>query len=184
MTSIDNTSHLAANVECLLAMEQLINISPTSSSQLASSSTTRMESRESSGVSFETYSYSLALIKKLLKKSPAEVAISADRLLLLSCLKNLKNCHFLNSQQLELIHVCIESFNTLVTSHLFYEQTVDWTSAITFCIEDEKREIAELKTSYEDLISKTGTLSAEKEALKKSCFVKLKKKKKIVSEQT
>lgn len=159
----------ALNFESVFAsMEQLINSSPESSSQLASSSNSHTESPKSSSVSFEeTYSYSMALIKRILRKSPVEVAISADRLLLLSSLKNLRNCPFLNSQQLEIIQFYLENFETLVTSHPFYEQKIDWTKVVKFCIEDDKREITELKTSYEELTRKINILSAEKEALSK-----------------
>ncbi|KAJ6854907.1 hypothetical protein NC651_039770 [Populus alba x Populus x berolinensis] len=159
----------ALNFESVFAsMEQLINSSPESSSQLASSSNSHTESPKSSSVSFEeTYSYSMALIKGILRKSPEEVAISADRLLLLSSLKNLRNCPFLNSQQLEIIQFYLENFETLVTSHPFYEQKIDWTKAVRFCIEDDKRGITELKTSYEELTRKINILSAEKEALSK-----------------
>ncbi|KAH8480823.1 hypothetical protein H0E87_030905 [Populus deltoides] len=159
----------ALNFESVFAsMEQLINSSPESSSQLASSSNSHTESPKSSSVSFEeTYSYSMALIKRILRKSPVEVAISADRLLLLSSLKNLRNCPFLNSQQLEIIQFYLENFQTLVTSHPFYEQKIDWTKAVKFCIEDDKRGITELKTSYEELTRKINILSAEKEALSK-----------------
>ncbi|KAL3565099.1 hypothetical protein D5086_033145 [Populus alba] len=159
----------ALNFESVFAsMEQLINSSPESSSQLASSSNSHTESPKSSSVSFEeTYSYSMALIKRILRKSPEEVAISADRLLLLSSLKNLRNCPFLNSQQLEIIQFYLENFETLVTSHPFYEQKIDWTKAVRFCIEDDKRGITELKTSYEELTRKINILGAEKEALSK-----------------
>lgn len=159
----------ALNFESVFAsMEQLINSSPESSSQLASSSNSHTESPKSSSVSFEeTYSYSMALIKRILRKSPVEVAISADRLLLLSSLKNLRNCPFLNSQQLEIIQFYLENFETLVTSHPFYEQKIDWTKVVKFCIEDDKRGITELKTSYEELTRKINILSAEKEALSK-----------------
>ncbi|KAJ6359843.1 hypothetical protein OIU77_003950 [Salix suchowensis] len=133
----------------------------------ASSSNTPSGSLMSHGVSFEIYRCSIDLLKELLIKSPAEVAISADRLLLLSSLKNLKNCPFLNYQQHKIIQFYVENFDTLVTSHPFEEQKIDWTSSIKSSIEDHKRGLAELDISDEDISSKISRLEAEKDALNK-----------------
>ena len=145
--------------------------SRTSSQELtfgtASSSNTPSGSLKSHGVSSEIYKCSIDLLKELLIKSPAEVAISADRLLLLSSLKNLKNCPFLNYQQHKIIQFYVENFDTLVTSHPFEEQKIDWTSSIKSSIEDHKRGLAELDISDEDISSKISRLEAEKDALNK-----------------
>ncbi|KAJ6757250.1 hypothetical protein OIU74_026487 [Salix koriyanagi] len=133
----------------------------------ASSSNTPSGSLMSHGVSFEIYRCSIDLLKELLIKSPAEVAISADRLLLLSSLKNLKNCPFLNYQQHKIIQFYVENFDTLVTSHPFEEQKIDWTSSIESSIEDHKRGLAELDISDADISSKISRLEAEKDALNK-----------------
>ncbi|KAJ6434371.1 hypothetical protein OIU84_017971 [Salix udensis] len=109
----------------------------------ASSSNTTSGSLKSHGVSFEIYRCSIDLLKELLIKSPAEVAISADRLLLLSNLKNLKNSTHLRSRK------------------------IDWTSSIKSSIEDHKRGLAELDISDEDISSKINRLEAEKDALNK-----------------
>ncbi|KAF9670002.1 hypothetical protein SADUNF_Sadunf13G0023100 [Salix dunnii] len=119
------------------------------------------------GVSFEIYRCSIDLLKEILIKSPAEVAISADRLLLLSSLKNLRNCPFLNYQQQNIIQLYAENFDTLVTCHPFEEQKIDWTSSIKSSIEDHKRGLAELDICDEDISSKISRLEAEKDALNK-----------------
>ncbi|KAJ6380168.1 hypothetical protein OIU76_016761 [Salix suchowensis] len=104
----------------------------------ASSSNTPSGSLMSHGVSFEIYS-----------------------------LKNLKNCPFLNYQQHKIIQFYVENFDTLVTSHPFEEQKIDWTSSIKSSIEDHKRGLAELDISDEDISSKINRLEAEKDALNK-----------------
>ncbi|KAJ6380164.1 hypothetical protein OIU76_016757 [Salix suchowensis] len=133
----------------------------------ASSSNTPPGSLKYHGVSFEIYKCSIDLLKELLIKSPAEVAISAGRLLLLSSLKNLKNCPFLNYQQHKIIQLYVENFDTLVTSHPFEEQKIDWTSSIKSSIEDHKRGLAELDICDEDISSQISRLEAEKDALNK-----------------
>ncbi|CAK7340801.1 unnamed protein product [Dovyalis caffra] len=162
------SSHSPPNFESLFAsMEQLLKTSPASSSQSASYSNTQAESHKSSGMSLETYDYSMAVIKKILTKPLEEVARSYDSLSLLSALKNLKNCPLLNSQQSEIIQIYVENFDSLVTYHPFYEQQIDRTSALKLSIKDGKEGITELKTLYEDLSSKTVNLISVKEALKK-----------------
>ncbi|CAK7340800.1 unnamed protein product [Dovyalis caffra] len=187
----DNDKHSLANVTPAVSVQQsnTIAVSPAKSVEqvsmlsstsltnrtlsqelifgTASSSITPSGSLKSRGVSFEIYRCSIDLVKELLRKSPEEVAVSGDRLLLLSSLKNLRNCPFLNYQQKNIIRLYIENFDTLVTSHPFDEQKIDWTSSINFAIEDHKRGLAELDISDEDLTGKISWLRAEKDALNK-----------------
>lgn len=161
----------ATSVEQVSMLTSTSLTNRTSSQELtfstASSSNAPSGSLKSCGVSFEIYRCSIDLLKELLMKSPAEVATSADRLLLLSGLKNLKNCPFLNYQQQKIIQLYVENFDTLVTSHPFDEQKIDWTSSIKSSIEDHKRRLAELDISDEDITSKISRLKAEKDALNK-----------------
>ncbi|KAJ6876885.1 hypothetical protein NC651_029794 [Populus alba x Populus x berolinensis] len=161
----------ATSVEQVSMLTSTSLTNRTSSQELtfdtASSSNTPSGYLKSCGVSFEIYRCSIDLLKELLMKSPAEVATSADRLLLLSSLKNLKNCPFLNYQQQKIIQLYAENFNTLVTSHPFDAQKIDWTSSIKSSIEDHKRRLAELDISDEDMTSKISRLKAEKDALNK-----------------
>ncbi|KAG6751661.1 hypothetical protein NC652_030745 [Populus alba x Populus x berolinensis] len=161
----------ATSVEQVSMLTSTSLTNRTSSQELtfdtASSSNTPSGYLMSCGVSFEIYRCSIDLLKELLMKSPAEVATSADRLLLLSSLKNLKNCPFLNYQQQKIIQLYAENFDTLVTSHPFDAQKIDWTSSIESSIEDHKRRLAELDISDEDMTSKISRLKAEKDALNK-----------------
>ncbi|CAK7340829.1 unnamed protein product [Dovyalis caffra] len=74
--------------------------------------------------------------KENLDEIPIEVASLADRLFLLSALKNLKNSPLLNPQQLEIVRVNVENADSLVTYHPFYEQQIDLTRALKFSMED------------------------------------------------
>ncbi|CAK7340769.1 unnamed protein product [Dovyalis caffra] len=151
----------------IISMERMLHPSSASSSQPSSSSNSRYQSHESVGVSFETYTHSVARMKKILVKSPTEVASSVDRFLLLSALMNLRNCQLLNSQQLEIVQVYIENFDSLVTNNPSYEQQIDSTSALKFAMEDNKNRISELMNRYEDLTSKSSSLNVNKQALKR-----------------
>ncbi|CAK7340773.1 unnamed protein product [Dovyalis caffra] len=151
----------------IISMERMLHPGSASSSQPSSSSNSRYQSHESIGVNFETSTHSVARMKKILVKSPTEVASSADRFLLLSALMNLRNCQLLNSQQLEIAQVYIDNFDSLVTNNPSYEQQIDSTSALKFAMEDNKNRISELMNRYEDLTSKSSIISVNKQALKR-----------------
>lgn len=164
--SSETPSLLLREIESLFAvMEQSVSSCLVTSSQPSSSANCCAESCESTGESFETYRYSMDLVKKILTKPLTEVARSHDGLLLLATLKNLKNCHLLNSRQLEIVQDYIENFDLLVTNHPLYEHQIEGTSSLKVSIENKEKGISDLKNRYEGLISNVKTLSEEKEAL-------------------